>query len=60
MKFRTIAFARSLLEDGVYIAQPDPRHKSNAFAYAIDYGNRGMVNFLSELSDRQMTGADTS
>jgi len=31
------------------LCQTDPRLKSKAFAYAIDYGNREMVELLKKL-----------
>ncbi|MBD70301.1 hypothetical protein CMK21_09265 [Candidatus Poribacteria bacterium] len=43
------AFAKLLLEVGAYITQSNPRPESKALVYAIDYGDREMVELLREL-----------
>ena len=43
------AFAKLLLEAGAYITQSNPRPESKALVYAIDYGDREMVELLREL-----------
>ena len=42
-------FAKLLLNSGAYISRADPRPKSKALVYAIDYGNREMVELLKKL-----------
>ena len=42
-------FAKSLLEAGAYITQANPRPKSKALVYAIEYGDRETVKLLRQL-----------
>jgi ankyrin repeat protein len=42
-------FAKLLLNSGAYISRANPRPKSKALVYAIDYGNREMVGLLKKL-----------
>lgn len=42
-------FAKLLLNSGAYISHANPRPKSKALVYAIDYGNREMVGLLKKL-----------
>ena len=38
-----------MLNSGAYISQANPRPKSKSLVYAIDYGNREMVELLKKL-----------
>ena len=42
-------FAKLLLNSGAYIGQTSPRPDSKALVYAIEYGNREMVELLKDL-----------
>ena len=42
-------FAKALLDAGACVADVDPRPESNAMVYAIDYGNRQMIELLWNL-----------
>ena len=42
-------FAKLLLNSGAYISRANPRPKSKALIYAIDYDNREMVELLKKL-----------
>ncbi len=42
-------FAKLLLNSGAYISRANSRPKSKALVYAIDYGNREMVELLKKL-----------
>ena len=42
-------FAKLLLDSGAYIGKTNSRPNSNALVYAIEYGNREMVELLKDL-----------